>query len=198
MKKETGKRKDVNQAMWEDYILKNKVKKKSNHNIAKMNDLELKKSFKEDKITFAPDPIMSSKPVLKKREQKKLLNLSVPKIDGDIEKNKLRRIKNGKINIEGSIDLHGLSLREAEKQLQVFVGNSFRRKKRFLLVITGKGINSKPNIHGNIQTIKTDINKWILDDFYHDKIHYVSKALDKHGGGGAYYFFLKQSKNVLS
>ena len=200
MKKETGRRKDVNQVMWEDYILKNNVKKKkkSNHSIAKMNNLELKESFRKDQITFAHDPIMSSKPVLKNSKQKKLLNLSSPKIDVVIEKNKLKRIKSGKINIEGSIDLHGLSLREAEKQLQGFVGESFRRKKRFLLVITGKGRNSKPNVHGNIQTIKTDINKWLLDDFYHDKIHYVSKALDKHGGGGAYYFFLKQSKNVLS
>ncbi len=198
MKKETGREKDVNQVMWEEYILKNNVKKKSNHSATKINNLELKESFKKDQITFAHDPIVRSKPVFKNSKQKKLLNLSPPKIDVDIEKNKLRRIKSGKINIEGSIDLHGLSLKEAEKQLQVFVGKSFRLKKRFLLVITGKGRNSKPNLHGNIQTIKTDISKWLSDDFYHDKIHYVSKALDKHGGGGAYYFFLRQSKNVLS
>tara|TARA_B100000700_G_C14824574_1_gene751655 strand:- start:164 stop:760 length:597 start_codon:yes stop_codon:yes gene_type:complete len=198
MKKELGRGKDVNEAIWEDYILKNNVKRKSNRNATKINDFKLKESFKKYQITFAHDPTVSNKPVLKNSMQEKLLNSSFPKMDVDIEKNKLRRIKIGKINIEGSIDLHGLSLKEAEKQLQVFVGKSFRLKKRFLLVITGKGRNSKPSVHGNIQTIKTNINKWLSDDFYRDKIHYVSKALDKHGGGGAYYFFLRQSKNVLS
>ena len=124
--------------------------------------------------------------------------MSSPKIDIDIEKNKLKRIKNGKINIEGTIDLHGLSLKEAEARLQLFVGESFRYNKRFLLVITGKGRNSKPNIYGNTLTIKTEINKWLSEDFYRDKVQYISKALDKHGGSGAYYFFLRKSKNIFS
>ena len=121
-----------------------------------------------------------------------------PKIDTNIEKNKLKRIKSGRINIEASIDLHGLSLKEAEARLQLFVGESFQRKKRLLLIITGKGRNSKPNIHGKKQTIKSEINKWLSEDFYRDKVQYISKALDKHGGEGAYYFFLVKSKNIFS
>ena len=121
-----------------------------------------------------------------------------PKIDINIEKNKLKRIKSGKINIEGSIDLHGLSLREAKASLQLFVGESFQRNRRLLLIITGKGINTKPNIYGKKQTIKSEINKWISEDFYRDKVQYISVALDKHGGEGAYYFFLVKSKNIFS
>ena len=119
--------------------------------------------------------------------------MNSPKFDIDIEKNKLRRIKNGKINVDGTLDLHGLSLKEAESRLQIFVGESFRLNKRFLLIITGKGRNSKPNAHGKTQTIKSEIYKWLSASFYGDKVHYVSKALDKHGGGGAYYFFLRKS-----
>ena len=121
-----------------------------------------------------------------------LIELSSPKISIDIEKNKLRRIKNGKISIERKIDLHGLSLKESEKKLKIFVDDSLRLKKRFLLVITGKGKNSKPNIHGEIKTINGEITRWLSDRFYLDKIQYISKALDKHGGAGAYYFFLKK------
>ena len=120
-----------------------------------------------------------------------------PKIHIDIEKNKLRRIKNGKINIDGTIDLHGFSLKEAEVRLRHFVSESFQLKKRFLLIITGKGSNSKPNIHGKTQTIKSEIKNWISDDFYNDKVQYISKALDRHGGEGAFYFFLKKSKNIF-
>ena len=124
--------------------------------------------------------------------------MSSPKIDIDIEKNKLKRIKSGRINIEGTIDLHGFSLKEAKTRLQQFVGESFQRNKRLLLIITGKGRNSKPNIHGKKQTIKSEINKWLSEDFYRDKVQYISKALDKHGGDGAYYFFLVKSKNIFS
>ena len=103
---------------------------------------------------------------LKKKHFGKLLKLSSPKIDINIEKNKLRRIKSGKINIEGTLDLHGFHLKEAEKKLKIFVDESLRLKKRFLLIITGKGQNSKPNIHGKTLTIKSEIKKWLSDSFY--------------------------------
>ena len=135
---------------------------------------------------------------MKSYNLKTLGKVSSPKIDIDIEKNKLRRIKSGKINIEATIDLHGLSLKKAEERLQLFVGESFQLNKRFLLIITGKGRNSKPNIYGNTLTIKSELNKWISEDFYRDKLQYISKALDKHGGDGACYFFLKKSKNIFS
>ena len=124
--------------------------------------------------------------------------MSSPKTDINIEKNKLKRIKKGKITIEGTIDLHGFSLKEAKAHLQIFVSESIQRNKRLLLVITGKGRNSKPSIHGKKQTIKTELNKWLSDDFYRDKVQYISTALDKHGGEGAYYFFLVKSKNIFS
>ena len=124
--------------------------------------------------------------------------MSTPKFDIDIEKNKLKRIKSGRINIEGTIDLHGLSLKEAEKRLELFVGESFQLNKRLLLIITGKGRNSKPNIYGKTLTIKSEINKWLSKEFYRDKVKYIAKALDKHGGDGAYYFFLVRSKNIFS
>ena len=129
---------------------------------------------------------------------KNSIGLISPKTDINIEKNKLRRIKNGKINIDGILDLHGFYLKEAETQLKLFVADGFRQKKRLLLVITGKGSNSKPNIHGKTQTIKSEIKSWISDRFYADKVQYISKALDRHGGEGAYYFFLKKSKNIFS
>ena len=129
---------------------------------------------------------------------KDFTKISSPKIDINVEKNKLKRIKSGRINIEGTIDLHGFSIKEAKAHLQIFVGESFQRNKRLLLIITGKGRNSKPNIHGKKHTIKSEINKWLLEDFYRDKIQYISRALDKHGGEGAYYFFLVTSKNIFS
>ncbi len=193
MKKEKIIQKTNDQLLWEDFVVKNNIKKKSCGSIANSNNLNYKDTFSTN------DPASHSDKRLGSFENAKYLSrMSSPIIDINIEKNKLKRIKSGRINIEGTIDLHGFSLREAKARLQLFVGKSFQRNKRLLLIITGKGRNSKPNIHGKKQTIKSEINKWLLEDFYRDKVQYISKALDKHGGEGAYYFFLVKSKNIFS
>ena len=152
-----------------------------------------------EQFSLRPKTGMDSKSGNQRKNLRKVvISLTAPKIDIDIEKNKLRRIKNGKITIEGTMDLHGFSLKEAEVRLQQFVGESAQLRKRFLLIITGKGSNSKPNIHGKTQTIKSEMKYWLSDHFYNDKVQYISKALDKHGGEGAFYFFLKKSKNIFS
>ena len=161
--------------------------------------MKVRKSFAEEDFIYHPKLVKKSKPVEKKPYLKKsIINIASPKHGINIDKNKLRRIKNGGITIEGTLDLHGFSLEEAEIRLRHFIGESLRLKKRFLLVITGKGSNSKPNIHGKTLTIKREIKNWLSDNFYNDKVQYISLALDRHGGEGAYYFFLKKSKNIFS
>ena len=194
MKKEKITQKTKDQLLWEDFVFKNNIKKKNSNN--SRNDSS-NLNYKDTFSTNDPDS-HSDKRLGNFVNAKYVSKMSSPIIDINIEKNKLKRIKSGRINIEGTIDLHGFSLKEAKARLQIFVGESFQRNKRLLLIITGKGRNSKPNIHGKKQTIKSEINKWLLEDFYRDKVQYISKALDKHGGEGAYYFFLVKSKNIFS
>ena len=146
-----------------------------------------------------PELNIKSKPAERKNKlRQSTISLIAPKIDIGIDRNQLRKIKNGTITIEGTLDLHGFSLKEAENRLRFFIGDSLRLKRRLLLIITGKGLNSKPNIHGKKLTIKSEIRNWLSDSFYNDKVQYISKSLDRHGGEGAYYFFLKKSKNIFS
>ena len=199
MKKEMGK-KDKNQATWEEFVIKNSIKKKiSRGSSISLNDIEKRESFTVEDFISRPKSDIKSKPNERKNFFKKsIVNLIAPKFDVDVDKNKLRRIKNGTISIEGTLDLHGFSLKEAESRLRLFIQDSLRLKKSFLLIITGKGSNSKPNIYGKTLTIKSEIKNWLSDSFYNDKVQYISKALDRHGGEGAYYFFLKKSKYIFS
>ncbi len=198
MKKEKTRKKDNNLVFWEEFILKNSIKKKARNNGSSFNDIKNRDSSTAKELTFKPQPAIRPKLVEKNNYfRKAIISLISPKTSIDIEKNKLKRIKNGKISIDGTLDLHGFSLREAEDRLKLFVGDSLGLKKRFLLIITGKGSNSKPNIHGKTQTIKSEIENWLTDSFYDDKVQYISKALDRHGGEGAYYFFLKKSENIF-
>ena len=200
MKKETDNKKHNNRVIWEEFVSKNKIKKNysSGGNI-NFNVVNHRASNKLEELKSHPKADIKKKPLERKNYfGKSILSLVVPKTDIDIERNQLRRIKNGKIIIEGTLDLHGFSLKEAESKLRLYVGNALRQKKRFLLIITGKGSNSKPNIYGKTLTIKSELKNWLSDSFYSDKVQYISKALDRHGGEGAYYFFLKKSKNILS
>ena len=195
MKKETNDKKDKNQVIWEDFVHKNKIKKNcSSGGTKSFNVVNHKTSKMVKESIFRSKADLKTKPLGKENHfETPILSSIAPKTDIDIEKNKLRRIKNGKITIEATLDLHGLSLKEAESRLRTFVGNGLRQKKRLLLIITGKGSNSKPNIHGKKLTIKSELKNWLSNSFYSDKVQYISKALDRHGGGGAYYFFLKKS-----
>ena len=178
---------------------KKQYKKKISNTNIRAKDIKVRESLTVEKFTPKPKADIRSKLVEgKTRFKKNPVSLISPQIKIDIEKNKLRRIKSGKLTIDGTLDLHGFSLREAENQLKTFVSHSLRKRKRLLLIITGKGSNSKPNIYGKTLTIRSEIKHWLLDSFYQDKVQYISKALDQHGGAGAYYFFLKKSKNIFS
>ena len=192
MKKETGKEKNRDHVLWEDFVLMYKIKKNPDSNRVKLN-FQKNKIYPTRQGNIPPTYLDRSDTFfLKNNNPKNFIEQRSREINIEIDKNQLRRIKSGKISIEGKIDLHGYSLKDAEKKLKLFVGDSFRLKKRLLLVITGKGRNSKPNIHGKIKPINSEITRWLSDCFYLDKVQYISKALDKHGGTGAYYFFLKK------
>ena len=193
-------KKDNNQVIWEEFVSQNKIKKNySRGGSISFNVVNHRAPDVLEEVRSHPKAAIKTQPLERKNYfGKSILSLIAPKTDIDIERNKLRRIKNGKIIIEGTLDLHGFSLKEAQSMLRLYVGDGLRQKKRFLLIITGKGSNSKPNIHGKTLTIKSELKNWLSDSFYSDKVQYISKALDRHGGEGAYYFFLKKSKNILS
>ena len=193
-------KKDNNQVIWEEFVSQNKIKKNySRGGSISFNVVDHRAPDVVEGFRYHPKADIKTQPLERKNYfGKSILSLIVPKTDIDIERNKLRRIKNGKMIIEGTLDLHGFSLKEAERRLRLYVGDALRQKKKLLLIITGKGSNSKPNIHGKTLTIKSELKNWLSDSFYSDKVQYISKALDRHGGEGAYYFFLKKSKNILS
>ena len=56
-----------------------------------------------------------------------------------LDKNILRKIKKGNLIIEESLDLHGYTLEESKEKVVKFIEKNFNNKKRFLLIITGKG-----------------------------------------------------------
>ena len=95
------------------------------------------------------------------------------------------------------LDLHGLSLNEANKIVKKFVIQSFEERYRKLLIITGKGLRSKmhknPYLSEQMNVLKHSVPEFIKnDEDLLEKISSISAADLKDGGEGAFYIFLKK------
>ena len=107
-------------------------------------------------------------------------------------------LKKGKLNPEKSIDLHGLSAKRAEEAVLGFLFQSYSQGIRLVLVITGKGRNSVQKgsnfFHetNDIGIIKKSLTTWIKNSDIMPLILYITPAHSKHGGGGAFYVYLKK------
>jgi DNA-nicking Smr family endonuclease len=64
-----------------------------------------------------------------------------------LQKTVLRRLRNGQIPIEDELDLHGLTVPEAERELRAFLRYAQApSRQRAIRVIHGKGLGSKQQI----------------------------------------------------
>ena len=98
------------------------------------------------------------------------------------------------------LDLHGLSLNEANKMTKKFIIKSFEEGYKKLLIITGKGLRSKfrknPYISEQASVLKYSVPEYIQnDEDLFEKISKISTANLKDGGEGAFYIFFKK-KNL--
>ena len=112
--------------------------------------------------------------------------------DSDISKKNIN-------NTVQKLDLHGLSLNEANKIVKNFIIQSYDRGYKKLLVVTGKGTRSKfynnPYLSGKYSILKNSIPEFIQnDEVLKDKIKKISQANIKDGGEGAIYIFLNNNK----
>ena len=95
------------------------------------------------------------------------------------------------------VDLHGLSLDEANKKIETLIDKYFMEGVEKIIVITGKGLRSKttnnPYVSKNLSILKNSVPDYINANIkIKSKIKSISKAEIKDGGEGAFYIFLKK------
>ena len=95
------------------------------------------------------------------------------------------------------VDLHGLSLDEANKKIEILVDKYFLEGVEKIIVITGKGLRSKtidnPYVSKDLSILKKSVPDYInTNSKINNKIKSISKAEIKDGGEGAFYIFLKK------
>lgn len=107
-----------------------------------------------------------------------------------------RNMTRGKLDPEGRIDLHGMTMAEAHPELIRFVLNAHDAGKRLVLVITGKGkrgLDDGP-IPQRQGVLRHQVPQWLQLPPLGAVVLQVAQAHLKHGGSGAYYVYLRRSR----
>jgi|TARA_B110000008_G_C16623395_1_gene425428 DNA-nicking Smr family endonuclease len=115
----------------------------------------------------------------------------------------LLSIKSFRKNLVKKVDLHGLSLDDANNVIYKFINKCFEDGVFQIIVITGKGLRSKnklnPYVSKDLSILKYSVPEFIKNNKnLHQKIIQIKDAEIEDGGSGAFYVFLKNKlKNKL-
>jgi DNA-nicking Smr family endonuclease len=111
-----------------------------------------------------------------------------------MDRKTFRRMKRGKLKPEAWIDLHGMTLARAHPALNRFILSAHGSGKRLVLVITGKGRVRDED--GPIPTprgvLRNQVPHWLTTPPLSSAVQQISEAHISHGGGGAYYVYLRR------
>ncbi len=153
------------------------------------------------KIDKAADDVVAEKAPPKSNRVKRQSNialptLAVPKADAakplpiqvgsapGVDKRTTEKLRRGKMEIEGRLDLHGHNQEGAHRALYAFIDASHAQGKRCVLVVTGKG-------RGILQS---GVPRWLNEPGLRQKVLSVEYAQQKDGGTGALYILLRRHR----
>ncbi len=103
-----------------------------------------------------------------------------------LEKNVLKKLRQGYFGIDAEIDLHGLNSHEAKRQLLIFLQDCVKDHCRCVHIVHGKGYRSADNY----PILKNNLNIWLRQ---HQEVQAFCSASAKEGGTGAVWVLLYAS-----
>jgi DNA-nicking Smr family endonuclease len=126
---------------------------------------------------------------------------STPPALNQFDRKAARRLRQGSIEIEARIDLHGMRQAEAHLALRRFLMSCYSRGLRWVLVITGKGATRRRNdddsvgfsLGGNEPgVLKRNVPMWLGEPELRAIVVSFATAAIPHGGEGALYIQLRK------
>jgi len=109
-----------------------------------------------------------------------------------------KKVRRGKLDIDGTIDLHGYRQVQAQSALAGFLVRMRASGARCVLVVTGKGraieagedyLTPQPGV------IRRRLPEWLSGQGVREHVSGYASAHPRHGGSGAYYVLLKALKD---
>jgi len=107
------------------------------------------------------------------------------------------KLAKGKFTIQGKLDLHGMTQRQAHAALIDFIQTSFNDRKRNLLVITGKGRSKGEDEVARYEKregiLKNIVPKWLDESPLRGLVLAFTTSQREDGGAGALYVLLRRN-----
>ena len=107
-----------------------------------------------------------------------------------------KKLSRGRIEIDGTIDLHGMTQNEARGALHRYLQARWSRGDRTVLVITGKGLKSDNDYVAAMSErgiLRTMLPIWLSEPSLAPLVSGWSTAARGHGGEGAWYVRLRRA-----
>jgi DNA-nicking Smr family endonuclease len=105
-----------------------------------------------------------------------------------IDRRLLRKLRRGEYALQGHVDLHGQNRAEARQTVEGFIGHSRRAGHRCVLIIHGRGLNSKDQI----PVLKERVKGWLERGRLGREVLAFVTARPCDGGAGALYVLLRR------
>lgn len=102
-----------------------------------------------------------------------------------IQHSKLAKLRQGKLQVQESIDLHGSTVQQAREYLFGFLTECRQQQLTVVRIVHGKGTRSK----GKLPVIKANLNLWLREA---PEVLAFHSAPKHDGGTGALYVLLKR------
>ena len=103
----------------------------------------------------------------------------------------LRRLRHGEFAFQDHLDLHGMTSEEARHAVDVFLDHAYHSGKRCVLIVHGRGRNSKDQI----PVLKSRLATWLARGQSARRIMAFTSARPCDGGAGALYVLLRRQRN---
>jgi DNA-nicking Smr family endonuclease len=100
----------------------------------------------------------------------------------------MKKLKRGELPVQDHIDLHGLTMPQAEAAVTDFVHRSYKTGLRCVLIVHGRGLNSPDNF----PVLKEGLPAWLGRGKTGKRVLAFSTARPYDGGTGATYVLLRK------
>ncbi len=101
----------------------------------------------------------------------------------------IRKLRKGRLEIDATLDLHGMAQFQAHRSLIDFIEREQRNNSRMILVITGKGKAGQG-------VLRDAVPRWLLEHPLRELVSGWRNSNLNHGGEGALYVRLKRAAGM--
>ncbi|MEM1140457.1 MAG: Smr/MutS family protein [Pseudomonadota bacterium] len=116
-----------------------------------------------------------------------------------IDRRTVQKVRRGRQEIGGRLDLHGLRRDEARRALVRYLEAAQGRGAKVVLVITGKGSAPRQradafDLTDQLGVLRREVPMWLGQPDIRPMVLGIEEADRRHGGSGAFYVFLKRKR----